>query len=108
MSVRPFMHGYEACFEEATVRFAQATEPATLEPDQSAGQVLTVYHQDGTVTFPTPPSEDGFVAELRHTAECVAANKPSDILAAQSARDALALVYQEIESVKTGKVVPVA
>jgi predicted dehydrogenase len=106
---RPFCHGYEASFEHATLAFAAATEPAGLDPgaQRGASQALTVYKADGTVEFPTPPATEAFSAELGHAAQCVATGTRSTLIDGQIARDALALVYCEVESVRSGQVVTV-
>lgn len=105
---RPFCHGYEACFEHATLTFAQATEPAGVDAgaQQGATQVLTLYRADGTVEFPTAPPVEAFVAELSHAADCAARGERSPLIDGTIARDALALVYAEVESVRSGR--PVA
>ena len=104
---RPFQHGFEAYFQKATVSYAVATEPADNDPAQrcSSQQILTVYHEDATVTHPDTGSEDGFIGQLRHAAQCVADNKPSSIIAGEQARQSLAVVLAERESVMSGKIV---
>lgn len=109
MSGRAFQHQFEAYFTEVTATHAAATEPSDVNAaaHQSANQVLTLYHPDGTVSFPTPPAEEAFCAELAHVVDCVSRNVRSPIIDAQSARDSLALVALEAESVLTGEIVPV-
>ena len=104
---RPFLHGFDACFETATVCFSEATEPDGVDPaqHQSATQVLTVYHHGGKVSFPELPDQDAFEAQLAHVIDCVAANRPSPIISGASGRDALALVLLEGESIRTGEAV---
>lgn len=102
---RPFMHGYEANFENATVSYAVGNE--VHKPDVAQGrsisQALTIYHPDRT-EHPTVKGEDGFAAELRHAAECIEKGVKSTIIDAAQARDSLAVVLAEGESVRTGKV----
>ena len=100
---RPFMHSFDACFERATVRFSQATEPAGNDPAsrRSASQVLTVSHADKRIEHPQFDQTDGFVPQMQHVVDCVASNRQSDVIAAQSARDSLALVYLEAESARS-------
>jgi predicted dehydrogenase len=98
---RPFQHQFEAYFEKATVTHAQATEPAGVDAcrGQSGNQVLTVYHEDGSVSFPDLPGRDAFTAQLQHVADCVAANRDSDIIGAASARDALHVTHLEAKAI---------
>ncbi|NUP99703.1 MAG: Gfo/Idh/MocA family oxidoreductase [Armatimonadetes bacterium] len=109
MKGRMFQHQYEAYFERATVAFGEASEPAGIDPalKQGGSQVLTVYAPDGTASFPKPPSEPAFNAQLGHAARCVERGEPSPIIGAQSARDALAVVELEAQSVLSGRVVDV-
>jgi len=104
---RPFQHGFEAYFEEATIAYTAATEPESIDPahNESSQQKLTVYLPDGTAEHPTIGNEDGFVGQLRHAAECAAAGNASDVIGPQSARDALAVVLAEGESARSGQIV---
>ena len=109
MSGRPFLHGFEACFERATVTFAQATEPVENESTagRSASHVLSVYDVEGGVSFPDLPVSDSFVAQLKNVVQCVSQDKPSQIIGAVSARDSLALVHLEDEAIRQGGYVEV-
>ncbi|NWG75272.1 MAG: hypothetical protein HXY24_11800, partial [Rubrivivax sp.] len=109
MKGRMFCHQYEAYFERATAVHGAATEPAGADPalGQTTSQVLTVYHADGSVSFPKPPGEEAFAAELGHAATCVQSGIPSPIIGAESARDALAVTCLEAQSVLTGQAVDV-
>lgn len=109
MKGRMFQHQFEAYFEEATITHAAASEPDTVNAgaNQSGSQVLTVYHRDGRATFPEPPAEEAFTAQLRHVAECLRDGRRSDIIDAASARDSLRVVELEAESVLSGKMVKV-
>ena len=104
MPGRPFRHEYEACFEKATVTFAAATEPEGVDASagQSSSQVLTVYDGEGHVSFPQVSKRDGFVAQLEHAAQCAAADRPSPIIDGTHARDSLAVVHLEGESLCRG------
>lgn len=108
-AARPFQHSYEAYFEQATVSHCVGTEPETIDAaaGQSGNQVLTVYHADGSVSFPEVPPGDGFAYELQHAVDCVANNTPSTIISAASARQSLALVHLEAQAVLTGQVINV-
>lgn len=109
MAGRPFVDGYEACFEKATVAFAAATEPAGNDPAkrQSQAHELIVYDDDGGVSFPQSDAQDPFVGQLAHAVECVANDQPSTILGADSARQSLAMTFLERESILTGQYVVV-
>lgn len=109
MKGRMFCHQFEAYFERATAVHGVATEPDGADPGagQTTSQVLTLYHPDGSVSFPDPPGEEAFAAELRHAAECVASGTESAIIGAESARDALAVTCLEAESVLTGRPIEV-
>ena len=93
---RPFAHGFEVYLEKATLAYS--------------GGPLTVFHADGSSE--TPALGDGdplaaFAAELQAAADAVAGGEPSPLLGGQLARDALALCFREIESVRTGQIVSV-
>jgi predicted dehydrogenase len=92
-AARPFAHGFELYFENATLSF-------------SPGQPLTVIGSAGCET----PMMDAdpvaaFTYELERVAVSLAAGVVEPFLAAETARDALALCGNEIESVITGKAV---
>ncbi len=93
---RPFAHGFEVYLEKATLAYS--------------GGPLTVFHADGSSE--TPALGDGdplaaFAAELQAAVDAVAGGEPSPLLGGQLARDALALCFREIESVRTGRIVSV-
>jgi predicted dehydrogenase len=108
-SGRAFNHEYEAYFERANICHSAASEPAGLDPakGQSCNQAVTVYHPDGTATFPDIPAGDPFTVELQHVTACVAAGRPSPILDPVAACDSLRIVELEAESVRTGQIVEV-
>lgn len=89
---RPFAHGFEVYLEKATLAYT--------------GGPLTVYHADGRSETPTLPGNGdplaAFADEIRAAAGAVQGGSPSPLLSAQLARDALALCFREIESVKSG------
>lgn len=91
-----FTHGFCVCLERATV-----------EHDAKSGTPLTVHTADGKSLTPRVPKHDGYVAELRHFVDCIAAGKRSDVVTAADARDALKVTLAEARSVKTGRVVPI-
>ena len=96
---RPFMHGYQMYFERATLAYNSAALP------------LTVYGSDGGAEKPDL-GDDGdpliaFTSEIQAAVDAVSAGAAPALLSAQLARDALALCYKEIESVKKGRIVKV-
>ncbi len=107
---RGFQHTFEAYFENATVAFSEAADPACADAaqNQTSTQVLTVYLPDGTAEFPEAPGEAGYTAELRHAAECVANGQPTTVIGADTARDALAMTDLEAQSIRSGQAVDVA
>jgi predicted dehydrogenase len=102
---RPFMQAYEACFEKATVTVSTATEPLGNDPASRHSQTheLIVYGADGQASFPTPEGPDPFIAQLEHAAQCVSRDKPSTLISAESAREALALCFLEGEAIRRGQ-----
>jgi predicted dehydrogenase len=94
---RPFTHGYEAYFENATLYY-------------EAGGPLTVFNDDGRTEPELAAADpvDSFVAELGAAIDAVTSGKAPDLLAGELARDALALCLAEQESAHNGKVVAVA
>lgn len=96
-SAVPFEHGYDAYFERATLRYNSTTTPR-----------VTAALADGGTEELEPEIEDAFVEELRVAVEAVAAGRLPPALAGRSARDSLAIVLAEAESVRAGREVAVA
>ncbi|HVJ82829.1 MAG TPA: Gfo/Idh/MocA family oxidoreductase [Planctomycetia bacterium] len=94
---RPFTHGYEVYFEQATLHY-------------EAGGPLTVYTASGAERPELPSADpvDCFAAELAAAVAAVNSGTDSPVLGGKLARDALALCLAERESVRTGAVVAVA
>jgi predicted dehydrogenase len=94
---RPFTHGYEAYFENATLFY-------------EAGGPLVLFSADGRSepTLAAADPVDSFAEELRRAVEAVQSGLAPPLLAGRLARDALALCVAEQESVRTGKVVAVS
>ena len=93
---RPFAHGFEVYLEKATLAYS--------------GGPLTVFHADGSAETPVLGDGDplaAFADELQTAADAVAGGEPSPLLSGQLARDALALCFREIESVRTSCIVRV-
>ena len=90
---RPFTHGYEVHFEDATV----LCESFTNTP-------VTVLHKDGTVEKPDLGAGDDvapFVNELTEAKNAFTSGKPSELLDGELARDALILCYKEIDAIRS-------
>jgi predicted dehydrogenase len=97
---RMFVHGYEIYLERATLIFESGATPLTvLTADGKSRQPRLQGGQEAT---------SGFTAEIQAAVNAVAANRESDLLSGQLARDALALCFKECQSVQTGKPVAVA
>ncbi|MBO7725810.1 MAG: Gfo/Idh/MocA family oxidoreductase [Thermoguttaceae bacterium] len=88
---RPFMHNFEAHFEEATVAF-----------DSFSGLPVTVLTKDGGVEKPEFGDSDDitpFVRELTEAQKAFTTGVPSSLLDGVLARDALILCHKEVESI---------
>ncbi len=94
---RPFAHGFEVYLERATLAYS--------------GGPLTVFHADGSTETPTFAGGGdplaAFADELQAAVDAVRGGPPSPLLNGQLARDALALCFREIESVRSGQIVTV-
>lgn len=93
---RPFTHGYELYLEKATLVYDGGGPPRLLLADGKVKEAKLKGGGDPVAAF---------AAELQAAADGVAAGAAPDLLSGQLARDALALCFKEIESVRTGKVV---
>jgi predicted dehydrogenase len=87
-----FEHGYDVYFERGMLKHNSSTTPE-----------LEVYTEDGGKQEIKPRIEDAFVEQLRTAVRGVASGSLPEIIAARSARNSLATVLAEAESVKTGK-----
>jgi predicted dehydrogenase len=95
-SGRPFMHGYEAYFEEATLVY------------QSQGIGPVVYSRDGRTEKANAPNREPvecFAAELQAATDAVEGGGAPPELQDQMALDALRICRLEIESVRRGEIV---
>ena len=91
---RPFEHGYEAYFEEATAAHSSSWDPPVV-------RVIT----DGGAEEVQPPETDGFAQEIQYAVDCIANDEEPTLLSGRSARDSLALCWKEIESIQTGRLI---
>jgi len=104
---RPFAHGFELYLERATLTFSFA---ALTSPGPQA-HALSVILPDGSVEQPDlGPGDpiDAFARELAVAVDAAATGRPAAALDATLARQALATCLSEVESVRTGRTVPVA
>lgn len=88
---RPFTHGYEVHFEDATVLF-----------ESFSGTPVTVLTKDGKVEKPELETGDDitpFVNELTEAKNAFLSGTPSPLLDGVLARDALILCYKEIDAI---------
>jgi predicted dehydrogenase len=87
-----FEHGFDVYFERGMLKHNSSTTPA-----------LEVYTEDGGKSEIKPRIGDAFVEQLRTATRAVAEGRLPEVIAARSARDSLATVLAEAESVKTGR-----
>lgn len=93
---RPFTHGFEAYFDDATLFF-------------EAGEPLVVYGPEGRSAPDHGEADpvDAFTMEIEYAAAAVSSKGPTKLLSGQLGRDALALCLNEAESVRSGQAVAV-
>ncbi|MFW6107143.1 MAG: Gfo/Idh/MocA family protein [bacterium] len=90
-----------------TCGFCVVMEKATVEFDAKTGTPLTVHPLSGESTTPKVPSDDGYVAELRHFVRCISKGEDSDVVTPRDARNAVAVCLAEERAVKSGRNVTV-
>jgi predicted dehydrogenase len=103
---RPFTHGFELFFDEATLLY----EHATLGGKSVPVMPLTVLTDQGRVRRPKIHNTDpvvGFRDEFRGAVEGVRTGHVPEALSGRAASDALSLCCAEIKSVHSGRTVPV-
>jgi hypothetical protein len=96
---RPFQHGYEVHFEQATLHFEFS---ALAAPTAAEVCPLKVFTADGKVEFPELGNGDPVLAFEREIAEvvrCVKNSLPSPILAGQLARDAVEICELQSQAI---------
>ncbi len=91
----PFEHGYDVYFERAMLRHNSATNPK-----------IELFAGDEVRELP-PRIADGFQEQLRTAVRGVQQGEAPAVLAGRSARNSLAIVLAETESVRTGRRVEV-
>ena len=96
MSGRPFVHGYELYFEQATLVYESGTCPLT-RITAGKSEAVTLPGGGDPVT--------AFADEIQAAVDGAASGKMPELLSGQLARDALVMCYKECESVVGRKVV---
>lgn len=103
---RPFTHGFEIYFENATLVY----NLAGFGPPGKFGTPLSVLTQGGEALQPELPAAHelaGFTSEIEEVARAIASGQPSHLLDGGLARDALELCHKQTESVRRREVVKV-
>lgn len=94
---RPFCHGFEVHFEQATVQFELAAFT-----DHSATIPLRVWDHQGRVEQPDLGSGDEitpFQHEIAEVLDCLRRDRDSEILGGELARDAIRIAQQQSDAV---------
>lgn len=103
---RPFTHGFEIYLERATLLF----DAAGIGKEWVVAYPLTVLTDDGKVLRPKLSSTDpcdAFVAEIKDVLAAIRTRKPSALLAAELARDAMVLCDKQTQSLRSRRAVRV-
>jgi predicted dehydrogenase len=104
---RPFTHGFEIQLEKATLFF----DFAVIADGKNQHAPLTLLDHRGKVEYPALPSGDpmlaAFESEVKEVVQSVRSGKPSALLGAELARDAIVLCHKQTKSVQSGKSVKV-
>ncbi|MCL2513937.1 MAG: Gfo/Idh/MocA family oxidoreductase [Oscillospiraceae bacterium] len=100
-----FGAGFRFYFEEAVLDYTKGElliyendecEPVVVEPDKVIGS-----------TGINVNTTDAYANELRHFLDCVANNKPVEIMNREQVYGVLSLIHKELESAETGQIVRV-
>ncbi|MEX0711422.1 MAG: Gfo/Idh/MocA family oxidoreductase [Pirellulales bacterium] len=100
---RGFTHAFEIYLERATLLY----DFAILGGQPKLNVPFTVLTRDGKVSAPKLPQVEAFEAELGEAVARVRDGKPSRLLAADLALDALVLCHRQTQSVQRRKLVQV-
>lgn len=95
MKGRPFEHGFDVYFEKATLQY-----------NSTWGAPLCVV-LESKIVEPSLPATDAFLEEIQYAVNAIRNDTEPTRLSGESARDSLALCWKEVESIRTGEVVPV-
>jgi predicted dehydrogenase len=95
---RPFVHGFEVYFDEATVVHESDMQPLTVLPVGGGSERPALGDGDPVAAF---------TAELQAAVDGVRAGRAPSLLSGQLARDALVLCHRECASVRSGMAVDV-
>jgi len=103
---RSFTHGFEIYFEKGTLVF----DFSVLGGKPHVGTPLTLLDRKGNAMQPKLSSGDpldAFAAEIQEVLKSIKSGRPSDLLGAALARDALVLCHKQSQSVLSGRLVKV-
>jgi hypothetical protein len=97
MATNPFEHGFDIYLEEATLQ-----HNSTFTGDE-----VWISGKQGEILKLKPQRPDGFVAQLQHCADCIAANRESELISAISARQALLVCLKAQEALLGGNTITI-
>jgi len=98
---RPFMHGFEVHFEEATIQFQFA---GYLDQPEANQLKVLVQGEEGKVIRPDVGEWDpvkSFSEEISEVVQSVETGKASPLLSGQLARDAVTICQRQTDSVRS-------
>ncbi|MFP6576805.1 MAG: Gfo/Idh/MocA family oxidoreductase, partial [Pirellulaceae bacterium] len=104
---RPFMHGFEVHFEEATVQFQFA---GYLDEPETNQLKILVPGEEGQVIRPNVGEWDpvkSFSEEISEVVQSVQTGIASPLLSGQLARDAVMICQRQTDSVRSGESVTI-
>ena len=110
---RPFMHSYEAHFEQATLQFgfsSLAVEPEMKCKENSEVSPLKVFDNEGNVQRPNVGDGNpvlSFQLEMAEVVRSIESDTSSTLLGGSLARDAIGLCHRQTESAIARKSVEV-
>ncbi|HAA75154.1 TPA: oxidoreductase [Candidatus Latescibacteria bacterium] len=99
---RPFVHGFEAYFEQATVLY----EFGTVAGKVHLAQPLTVLTADGKSRRPRTGSGNpltAFTKEIQSAVDAVLGGGVAAEISGEVARNALAMCFKEVRAIQTGR-----
>jgi len=78
---------------------------AQVDQRAAAQSHLTLYRTGAAPEFPTPPTEDGYRAEIRYFTQCVMDKREPAVATLAEAREVIAIALAAKQSLETGAVV---